>query len=71
LRDGAFLSGIASRHPDIIGRLSHFHHDTFLCTFSDFTWKNSLLHFELNEKRNVKQFKIAVRPDWISLFTIG
>ena len=58
-----------SAHPDIIGLLSHFHHDTFLCTFSDFTWKESLLHFELNDKGSIKQFKIAVRPDWIDTLT--
>ena len=58
-----------SAHPDIIGRLSHFQYDTFLCTFSDFTWGKSLLHFELNDKGKVKQFKIAVRPDWIDTLT--
>jgi hypothetical protein len=58
-----------SAHPDIIGLLSHFHHDTFLCTFSDFTWKKSLLRFELNDKGSIKQFKIAVRPDWIDSLT--
>ena len=58
-----------SAHPDIIGHLSHFHYDKFMCTFSDFTWRTSLLHFELNEKADIKQFKIAVRPDWIDTLT--
>ena len=52
-------------HPDITGKLEHWHYDTFLCRWSNPIWDESLLYFDLGDDGRVGQFRVTVRPDWI------
>lgn len=52
-------------HPEITGRLEHWQHDTFLCTWSDRVWDQSLVFFDLDDTGKVAQFRFTVRPDWL------
>lgn len=52
-------------HSAITGRLEHWQFDTFLCTWSDPVWDQSLVHFDLDDDGAVSQFRVTVRPDWI------
>jgi CubicO group peptidase (beta-lactamase class C family) len=52
-------------HPSISGEIEHWQYDTFLARWSDQGWGESLMHFDLDNHGEVKQFRISVRPDWI------
>ena len=52
-------------HPAISGRLEHWQFDTFLCTWSDRVWDQSLVYFDLDDQGEVSQFRFTVRPEWI------
>jgi CubicO group peptidase (beta-lactamase class C family) len=52
-------------HPEITGRLDHWQLDTFLCTWSDRVWDESLVYFDLDDAGKVSQFRVTVRPDWL------
>jgi len=52
-------------HPEITGRLEHWQYDTFLCTWSDRVWDESLVYFDLDDSGEVSQFRFTVRPDWL------
>lgn len=50
-------------HPAISGRLEHWQFDTFLCTWTDAFWDQSLVYFELDDAGEVSAFRVTVRPD--------
>jgi len=52
-------------HPEITGRLAHWQFDTFLCSWSDRMWDESLVYFDLDDAGKVSQFRVTVRPDWV------
>ncbi|MCJ7753179.1 MAG: DUF3471 domain-containing protein, partial [Thermoanaerobaculales bacterium] len=52
-------------HPEITGRLEHWQFDTFLCSWSDRMWDESLVYFDLDDSGEVSQFRVTVRPDWV------
>ena len=64
LEDGA-LTLDPNAHPAISGRLEHWQLDTYLCTWTDAVWDQSLVHFDLDDAGQVSQFRFTVRPDWI------
>jgi CubicO group peptidase (beta-lactamase class C family) len=52
-------------HPSISGEIQHWQYDTFLVTWSDRGWGESLMYFDLDDMGKIKQFRMSVRPDWI------
>jgi CubicO group peptidase (beta-lactamase class C family) len=64
LEDGA-LTIHPKGHPRISGRLEHWQLDTFLCTWTDRVWDQSLVFFDLDDQAKVKKFRFTVRPEWI------
>jgi CubicO group peptidase (beta-lactamase class C family) len=52
-------------HPAISGRLEHWQFDTYLCTWTDPVWDQSLVYFDLDDAGEVSQLRLTVRPDWI------
>jgi len=64
LEDGA-LTLDPKAHPEISGRLEHWQLDTFLCTWTDPVWDQSLVYFDLDDSGKVSQFRFTVRPDWL------
>ena len=64
LEDGVLVVD-PKAHPGINGRLEHWQFDTFLCTWSDRVWDQSLVYFDLDDAGKVSQFRVTVRPDWL------
>ena len=64
LEDGV-LTIDPKAHPQITGRLEHYQFDTYLCTWTDPVWDQSLVYFDLDDSGEVSQFRFTVRPDWI------
>jgi CubicO group peptidase (beta-lactamase class C family) len=62
LEDGVLVLD-PKAHPAVSGRLEHWQFDTFLCTWTDSFWDQSLVYFELDEAGEVSQFRFTVRPD--------
>jgi hypothetical protein len=62
LEDGVLVLD-PKAHPAVSGRLEHWQFDTFLCTWTDSFWDQSLVDFELDEAGEVSQFRFTVRPD--------
>lgn len=52
-------------HPGIAGKLKHWHHDVFLCEWSEVTFGESFIHFDFDNDMEIKQFRLKVRPDWV------
>lgn len=52
-------------HPGISGHMEHWQIDTFLCTWTDRVWDQSLVYFDLDDSGEVSQFRVTVRPDWL------
>jgi len=52
-------------HPGITGRLDPWQLDTFLCTWSDAVWDQSLVYFDLDDAGAVTQLRFTVRPEWL------
>lgn len=52
-------------HPQIIGAMSHWHHDTFRCEWKNSTFGESFIYFDFDDQMEIKQFRVKVRPDWI------
>ena len=52
-------------HPYVIGVLKHWQYDTFLSEWNYPVWKESYLYFDLDDQGTIKQFRVAIRPDWI------
>jgi hypothetical protein len=52
-------------HPRIVGMMHHWHHDTFRCEWKNSTFGESFLYFDFDDKMEIKQFRVKVRPDWI------
>jgi CubicO group peptidase (beta-lactamase class C family) len=52
-------------HPGILGQLEHWHHDTFLCRWSDPIFDRSLVPFITDGQGQVEEFRLKVREDWI------
>lgn len=50
-------------HPAVSGKLEHWQFDTFLCTWTDPFWDQSLVYFELDDAGEVSRFRFTVRPD--------
>jgi CubicO group peptidase (beta-lactamase class C family) len=64
LEDGALIIH-PKAHPAISGRLEHWQLDSFLCTWSDRVWDQSLIHFDLDDQGKVTRLRFTVRPEWI------
>lgn len=64
LEDGVLILD-PKAHPQITGRLEHWQFDTYLCTWSDRVWDESLVYFDLDDSGKVSQFRVTVRPDWL------
>jgi len=64
LEDGA-LALAPTPHPGITGRLEHWQLDTFLCTWSDPVWDQSLVTFDLDDSGKVSRLRFTVRPEWL------
>ena len=52
-------------HPGILGRLEHWHYDTFLCHWSDPIFGRGLVPFITDGQGRVAEFRLKVREDWI------
>ena len=52
-------------HPQIVGVISHWHHDVFRCEWRNSTFGESFLYFDFDDKMEIKQFRVKVRPEWI------
>jgi CubicO group peptidase (beta-lactamase class C family) len=52
-------------HPQIVGMISHWHHDTFLCKWKNSTFGESFIYFDFDDQMEIKQFRVKVRPEWI------
>ena len=64
LEDGV-LQLDTKTHREITGRLEHWQLDTFLCTWTDRVWDQSLVYFDLDDSGKISQFRVTVRPDWL------
>ena len=64
LQDGVLVLD-PKAHPEITGHLEHWQLDTFLCTWTDRVWDQSLVYFDLDDEGKVSQFRVTVRPDWL------
>jgi hypothetical protein len=64
IEDGALCLRLGG-HPDIAGRLEHWHYDTFLCRWSDPMLDRGLVPFTLDAQGHAVEFKLQVRPDFI------
>ncbi len=62
--DGTLILQLMA-HPAITGRLEHWHHDTFLCQWTDPVFDRSFIPFSLNSQGQVEGFRVKVREDWI------
>jgi len=62
LADGVLILD-PKAHPKVSGRLEHWQYDTFLCTWTDSFWDQSLVYFELDDAGKVSTFRFTVRPD--------
>ena len=49
-------------HPTVSGQLKHWQFDTFLCTWTDPFWDQSMVYFELHDAGKVSTFRFTVRP---------
>jgi CubicO group peptidase (beta-lactamase class C family) len=49
-------------HPAVSGQLKHWQFDTFLCTWTDPFWDQSMVYFELDDAGKVSTFRFTVRP---------
>jgi hypothetical protein len=63
--EGGVLKLDPNAHPAISGRLEHWQLDTFLCSWTDRVWDQSLVYFDLDDAGKVSQFRVTVRPDWL------
>jgi CubicO group peptidase (beta-lactamase class C family) len=63
--EGGVLILDPKAHPEITGSLEHWQLDTFLCTWTDRVWDQSLVYFDLNDAGKVSDFRVTVRPDWL------
>jgi CubicO group peptidase (beta-lactamase class C family) len=61
LEDGVFTLD-PKAHPAVSGRLEHWQLDTYLCTWTDPFWDQSLVYFDLDDAGKVSQFRFTVRP---------
>ncbi len=52
-------------HPGVLGRLEHWHYDTFLCRWSDPVFDRSLIPFITDGQGQIEEFRLKVREDWI------
>jgi CubicO group peptidase (beta-lactamase class C family) len=64
LEDGV-LTLDPKAHPAVSGQLEHWQFDTFLCTWTDPVWDESLVYFDLDDSGEISQFRFTVRPDMI------
>ncbi len=64
LEDGVLVID-PKAHPEITGSLEHWQFDTYLCSWSDRMWDESLVYFDLDDAGKVSQFRVTVRPDWV------
>jgi CubicO group peptidase (beta-lactamase class C family) len=64
LEDGV-LTLDPKAHPATSGRLEHWQLDTYLCTWTDPVWDQSLVYFDLDDAGTLSQFRFTVRPDMI------
>jgi CubicO group peptidase (beta-lactamase class C family) len=62
LEDGV-LTIDPKAHPAVSGRLEHWQFDTFLSTWTDHFWDQSLIYFELDDAGTVSTLRFTVRPD--------
>jgi CubicO group peptidase (beta-lactamase class C family) len=62
LEDGVLILD-PKAHLAVSGRLEHWQFDTFLCTWTDSFWDQSLVYFELDDAGKVSTFRFTVRPD--------
>ena len=53
---------IVLRDPAVSGQLEHWQFDTFLCTWTDPFWDQSMVYFELDDAGKVSTFRFTVRP---------
>lgn len=63
--EGDVLKLDPKAHPEITGSLEHWQLDTFLCSWTDRVWDQSLVYFDLDDAGKVSQFRVTVRPDWL------
>jgi len=54
-----------SAHPQKIGSIEHWQYDTFLVKWNDVVFDENFVYFDLNNKGEIKQFRMSIRPDWI------
>jgi hypothetical protein len=64
LEDGVLVLD-PEAHPSITGRLEHWQLDTFLCTWTDRVWDQSLVYFDLDDSGKIEQLRFTVRPEWL------
>lgn len=64
VEDGALCLRLGG-HPDVAGRLEHWHYDTFLCRWSDPVLDRSLVPFTLDAQGKAVEFKLQIRPEFI------
>ena len=64
-KDGNGLRIRLIPHPTVSGKIEHWQYDTFLVTWSDAGWGESYMYFDLDDRGDIKQCRMSVRPDWI------
>ena len=63
-RDGKLTLHLGA-HPSVVGVLSHWHHETFVCKWRNCTFGESFVYFDFDDDMEIKQFRVKVRPDWV------
>jgi CubicO group peptidase (beta-lactamase class C family) len=63
-QDGSLLLQLKA-HESLTGKLTHWHYDTFLCTWDDPVLGESLVPFLTDGGGRVTEFHVTIRPDWI------
>jgi CubicO group peptidase (beta-lactamase class C family) len=63
--EGGVLKLDPASHPGVSGQLEHWQLDTFLSTWTDPVWDQSLVYFDLDDSGKVSRLRFTVRPEWL------
>jgi hypothetical protein len=64
-RRGGKLELRMGAHPKISAALTHWHRDTFRCVWSNRSWGEGFITFDLADDGRIRQFRTRVRPEWL------
>ncbi|HMN15764.1 MAG TPA: DUF3471 domain-containing protein, partial [Bellilinea sp.] len=66
--EGGKLTLYPAGHPHLTGPLEHWHADTFLCTWSNPSYEESFVHFQVGMDGKAERLRLKV-GDFIDLLT--